>query len=243
MRIAVISDIHGNLIALEAVLADIATKGTDQIVCLGDIASMGPQPRETIEKLRSLENCLVIQGNTDAWCDVKMFDNYVPRTERERRMMEIFRWGMERLSQEEVEYLLRLRPRHEITLGGRDSILFVHGSPRKNNEAMLPTTPEDALKEMLDGVEARIIACGHAHWPMIRPCGEKIVFNVGSVGWPMDGDPRAAYGLITWSRGNLSTELCRVGYDVEKVAAKAISRDMPWANSYAASIRMAHRLP
>jgi len=242
MRIAVISDIHGNLFALEAVLADIATKGTDQIVCLGDIASMGPQPRETVERLRSLEKCLVIQGNTDAWCDVKTFEDHVPRTERERKVIEIFRWGMERLSPEEVEYLLRLPSRQEIALSGEDSALFVHGSPRRSNEAMLPTTPEEALKEMLDGVKARIIACGHTHWPMIRPCADKIVFNVGSVGWPGDGDPRAAYGFIIQDRGSFSLELRRVSYEVERAVAEAIHQDMPWAESYATAIRTARLL-
>lgn len=156
MLVALISDLHGNLIALEAVLADLELERPDRAVCLGDVAATGPQPRETVERLREL-GYPVVMGNADA-----ELLRPIPDAEGEeaRKIVEIYRWCAGRLSSDHLEYLRGFRPTLEVPLAPEHTLLCFHGSPRSFDEVIVAATPEDGLDEMLSGQEAAVVAGG-----------------------------------------------------------------------------------
>jgi predicted phosphodiesterase len=139
MRVAIIADIHGNLQALEAVLAEIAAEPVDRIVCLGDVVSFGPQPREVIARLRAL-GCPVVVGNADAEVfDPRPSDGDV--TDEGQHFIDMNRWTRGLLSEDELAYLRGFQPTVMVELGGGKTLLCYHGSPRSFNDRILPETP------------------------------------------------------------------------------------------------------
>jgi hypothetical protein len=139
MKIALIADIHANLVSFEAVLADVERANVDQVICLGDVAATGPQPRETLGRLRTL-GCPVIMGNADAW----LLNPQPPDdTGAEARMtFEISRWCAEQLLDEDLEYIRTFHTTLEVSLGERGTLLCFHGSPRSYDEIIVATTSE-----------------------------------------------------------------------------------------------------
>src|SRR5688500_6355648 len=129
MRIAVISDMHGNNLAFETVLADIKKKGADQIVCLGDAIQGGPQPAEVVQNFRAL-NCPVVMGNADAWLlsGEETGDEGIP-PERLQKMGEIRLWSLSRLSEEDIAFIAGFQPTVTINLKEELDLLCFHGSP------------------------------------------------------------------------------------------------------------------
>src|SRR6478736_4290910 len=139
MRIAVISDIHGNCTALDAVLADLRLHPTDQVVCLGDAIQGGAQPAETVARLRGL-TCPVVMGNADAWLLTGQETGGGPVTEKQLAVRE---WSLSQLSSDDIEFSRGFRPTVEIELDAARSLLCFHGSPRSFDDIILPETPED----------------------------------------------------------------------------------------------------
>jgi predicted phosphodiesterase len=163
-RIALISDIHSNEVALRAVLADIRRTGVDQVVCLGDVANLGPQPNAIIEILAGL-GCPCIMGNHDEFLlDPELVHTYA----QSPRVIESVDWSRNRLSSTELEFLRGFERGREIELGRKSKLYVFHGSPRSNTEDLLATTPPDALDEMLAGATATVMAGGHTHIQMLR---------------------------------------------------------------------------
>jgi putative phosphoesterase len=179
MRVALISDIHGNLIALKAVLASLRASHISQIVCLGDVATFGPQPRQVIRQLRDMD-IPIAMGNMDAWLLNPKPHAY--RDENTRWITEIELWGAEQLAPSDLCYLRTFQPQIEVSLSSDTSLLCVHGSPRSDTDIVLATTPEDALERMLADCQATVVAGGHTHTQMLRRFREMIVINPGSVG-------------------------------------------------------------
>jgi len=244
MRIAAISDIHGNLAALEAVIEDLAKVGQiDQTVVLGDPAVLGPWPREVIERLWELD-WQVIQGNTDTWYRKEIPKGYIAQSPREAKLMATYHWAKAYLTPSQIEYMHQLPFSHEVRPlpQGEGSALFVHASPRRIDEPILAETSEEEIKTMLEGTRVSLLTCGHTHRPMIRPIGEITVVNVGSVGLPYDGNPEAAYGILIWQGGEWQTELRRVPYDIEGAVAAAVGRQLPGTDGYVRSIRTGRAL-
>jgi predicted phosphodiesterase len=239
MRIALLADLHGNLAALEAVLADIAaTGGADTTLAMGDIAMLGPQPAEVIARLQGA-GCTVIQGNTDAWFRMSIADDYTPRDDREAIAIMHYRWAKPSLSAADIAFLLDLPFSWQGELGGGERLLAVHGSPRRIDEPIMPETSGAELDAMLAGVTASVVAFGHTHRSMIRRHKGITLVNPGTVGNPIppDLDTRAAYGLASWENGRLDVALRRVAYDPEPTLAAARERGMPGADAYAAKFR------
>ena len=234
MRVAIIADIHANLVALDAALADIEALRPDRLVCLGDVAATGPQPRPVVERLRGL-GCPVVMGNADAW----LLDPpaKVSADQDMRRFEEIDRWCAAQLAPADLDYLRTFAPTVELPLGDGAVLLCFHGSPRSYDDIIVATTPDDELARMLDGRRATILAGGHTHAQMLRRHQQMIVLNPGSVGLPFESSgagggrnpPWAEYALVEYVRGRLGVELRRVPLDAGAVVRAALDSGMPHA--------------
>ena len=205
MRIAVLSDIHANLPALEAVLADADRVAHDALWVAGDLVGYNPWPTETCELLRS-RKALAIRGNHDRAVlngDVSLFNDLAAQA---------IRWTRITMAPAGVGYLTSLPDRARAPTPEGDVALY-HGSPRHDDEYVFPV---HAHPELLDIARAPFVVLGHTHLPMRRAFGPGLLVNPGSVGQPRDGDPRAAWGLLDTARR--SFEVRRVPYDVDGVA-------------------------
>ena len=175
MRVAVLDDIHGNLPALEAVLAEVVALGVDRIVCGGDMVA-GPFPRETLELLLRHEPVLV-RGNADR--------------ESPRAPAGLWDWIAGRLDPLAVEFLHELP--HPVSL---DGVLYCHGSPRDEDEILTRVSPDERLRAALAGVEERLVVGGHTHVQFARELDGTRFANAGSVGMPYEGRPGAFWALV-----------------------------------------------
>jgi predicted phosphodiesterase len=196
---ALLYDVHGNLAALEAVLAAARGEGAERFVLGGDYALFGAYPAETLDRLRGLE-AVWIRGNTDRWVAGDTAD--APASALVRDSIAHCRQALgERASE-----LGALEPTASL-----DGVLFCHASPRSDMESFFPTSkPED--ERLLEGVGESAVVFGHTHLQFRRESGKGLLVNPGSVGLPFDADQRAAYAL--W-RDDLEIELRRVDYDVD----------------------------
>jgi predicted phosphodiesterase len=235
MRVAVLSDLHGNPFALDAVLADLPP-GTDQLVCLGDVA-IGPFPNETVWRLRELD-CPVVMGNWDTW----LLDG-VPSLDGEvgPRLSAQGRWCASRLEREELDFLRSFRPTLELDLDGTHAVLF-HGSPRSSTDLLLPDVSRAELDRALAGVRADLFLAGHTHLQMLRRRPDSLYANVGSVGLPFSEGPSggslrisrwAEYCLVTADGRGLALDFRRVPYDVDELLGATRASGMPHAEWWA----------
>jgi predicted phosphodiesterase len=221
MRIAVLADIHANLLALEAVIADLEIVQPDQVIVAGDFQNRGPAPKEVYDRLRKFDWPL-LRGNHE---DYVIEQSQSPSGEA--HAVDLYAWQPARWTAERVPEtipFLRTLP-IAIQLSGPDGsfVCIAHGSPRSNAEGFFPSTRDEKALDMLGKPMPRVLCCGHTHLPLQRQIGSTWVFNVGSVGFPFDGDWRAAYGILNWSEGEWWTELRRVPYPVEAVAESLAS--------------------
>ena len=216
-RIAVISDVHANLEALDAVLDQISG---EEIVCLGDLVDYGANPNEVIALVRA-SGAKTILGNHD-WSaltgDVSMLN-------AKAAMSSI--WTRARLTPESRGYLEELPEERRMRLGGAD-VYFAHGSPGDHLwEYVDPRTDSGLFGHFLDKLGVQAIGLGHTHLPYAWKEEKGTVFNPGSVGQPRDGDWRASYAIVTAAGGKLDVELRRVEYDVEKAASRIREAGLP----------------
>ncbi|MBX3014808.1 MAG: metallophosphoesterase family protein [Caldilineaceae bacterium] len=234
MRVALLSDIHGNLFALEAVLAQLAREQIDQWVCLGDVAIFGPQPRETLARLQALGGP-VVMGNTDAWALEPQ--PHPPRNEATEFFNAIELWGAAQLTAADRAYIRTFQATVELSLAPDLTLLCYHGSPRSYHDPIVATTPESELQTLLGTSPARILAGGHTHAPYVRRYREKLVLNPGSVGLPYEtlangkerNPPWAEYAVLDYDAGAININLRRVPYAVEPLLAVAQACGMPYA--------------
>jgi putative phosphoesterase len=229
MRIGLISDIHGNLFALEAVLAGLAGERLDDLVCLGDVAALGPEPGGILTRLRAL-HCPVVMGNTDAWLlgSPPVVSNEIDRV--------LTPWCVAQLSDADLEYIRAFPPRIERRLDSERALLCCHGSPRSYDDVIVATTPDNALDAMLAETRATILAGGHTHLQMVRRHGDAHLINPGSVGLPGVG-PAAAqrnrrvhwaeYAIVEVEGDCLDISLRRTPLDIDQMVAQARSSGMP----------------
>ena len=233
MRIALLSDIHGNLVALEAVLADLAQTSPDSVICLGDVAVTGPQPRQVIARLRQLA-WPIVMGNTDAWLlDPQPWN---AEDEESRRLLAIEEWSALQMEMGDLEFIRSFQPLVKWTLAAGHNLLCYHGSPRSNTDLITSATGEEELREMLAGHSAAILAGGHSHRQMLRRFQNSLIINPGSVGLPfeiVDGQARnplwAEYALITSHGEQLAVEFRRVPVDFAALSDAIQNANMPYA--------------
>jgi predicted phosphodiesterase len=239
MKLAIISDIHGNQIALEAVLADIKRVGVDQIICLGDIANVGPHPGQCIDIIRDL-NCPVLQGNHELYL-LGHIENWDWRISPVWAGM---RWAREQLRPDQMEYIANLPYQHEIAGNGRVGLrqaqparqfeltepvevtagrvgaTFVHASPLTQYRGFLPDHDDAAIAERMNGLDNTTLFCGHTHVPLYRPWSNSWLVNVGSVGMPVDGTPTAKYVIATRLKREWHVQYRMIEYNVDRLMAE-----------------------
>ncbi|MFD3157809.1 metallophosphoesterase family protein [Haloimpatiens sp. FM7330] len=219
MKIAVMSDIHGNLYALENALKDIKKRNVDTIVCLGDLVGYGPFPNEVINLIRT-ENILNIKGNYDASVVDNKF-SYIRDTEINKFSLP---WNVENLTEENKLYLKNLPT--EITLNyNNKNIKFVHGSPRKINEYLKENSKE--AQEVMDIFEGDLLICAHTHIPYIKQYGNKLLLNQGSIGKPKMGRPNSTYAIIELTEDNMHGEIIEISYDYSKTMKDMKDKNFP----------------
>jgi predicted phosphodiesterase len=178
MKIALVADIHGNVVALDRVLAILDEELPDQIVCLGDVAAKGPAPREVVERLMA-RDWIFIMGNTDEWMIRPIAET--PTDERERKLIESALWGYEQLNEEQRAFIAAFRPSAAIeTAAG--PLLCYHGSPESNVIGILPDSPQAEVDALLNPWPAAIYAGAHTHIRMLRPHYGAVAINPGSAG-------------------------------------------------------------
>ncbi len=237
-RIAIFSDIHANLPALQAVLEDMDRRGLEKLYCLGDLVGYGTFPNEVIELIRE-RNIPTIMGNYDqgvgnssdeCGCAYKT-------AEEEALGKRSIAWTNAHTSDQNKAFLRSLQPQIPLQLGEL-KVVLAHGSPRRINEYLYVDRPDSGLERILDGVDADVLVVGHTHKPYHRilPSGRHVI-NDGSVGKPKDGDKRSAYIILEAEGRDLKVEFVRVPYDIERTAAAIEASEMP--NAYAEMLRTA----
>lgn len=226
IRFAVLSDIHGNLPALEAVLADIRTEGSpDAYWILGDLSAFCPWPANTLARLRALPNAQFLRGNTDRYlvtgrrpaAPVESRRDWETMPETLKTRDATFRWAVERLSYQNYEFLRDLPERLQREIPEYGRVVAVHATPDDDETNVYPDAPQSQLRSFVSQFEARLVLYGHTHRPMDRPVGQARLVNSGSVGIPLDGDPRPAYALIDFEAGDCKVAVHRVEYHHERV--------------------------
>jgi putative phosphoesterase len=242
MRIAFISDIHGNFTAFQAVLADIHTQSVDQVVCLGDVVTLGPQPLEVLNALRELK-CPYIKGNHDA---ATLDPENAMQHEIASHLIPDLHWCKNQLSPDDLQFIDSFKPTHRIDLSNGDHILAFHGSPLSFTDIIQATTPNELLDVYFDGQNAGIFIGGHSHVQMVRRQDNKLILNAGSVGnafrfayspgKPVHLLPWAEYMVINQSGESLSIDARRVYFDTELLLKKVRESQLPcapwWLDQY-----------
>jgi predicted phosphodiesterase len=203
-RVAVLSDVHANVVALAAVLEEVEAAKPDVIVFGGDLTA-GSLPRETADLVRPLQNALLVTGNGD------------------RRVLEAADGGGDEVDQwraaahrpQDLDLLRRCRPSHSIEIEGLGPTLFCHGSPRSDRECVTPLTPEDRMRALSEGVAERVIVTAHIHVQFDRQVAGLRSINAGSVGMAYEATPGEAY----WALLGPDVELLSTPFDLERAVA------------------------
>jgi putative phosphoesterase len=237
MKIALFSDIHANLPALEAVLSDIETQQPDAIYCLGDLVGYNVWPNEVVDMIRR-KGIPTIAGNYDEGVGNNSDDcgcAYKTESDKANGVLSIS-YTNSIMSNDNRQYLKEL-PRHiRLSFGTNDAafdLLLVHGSPRRINEYLFEDRDAKSMIRIMAEAQADIMCFGHTHKPYHRVLEdgegkERHAINIGSVGKPKDGDSRACYVLLSVDETGLtSVEFCRVIYDVEKAAMAVEASVLP----------------
>lgn len=242
---AVLSDIHGNITALEAVLADLATQAYDQVVVAGDLAQNGPFPAEALLRIREL-GVPTLVGNTD-----REVVDATPGAS-------ISWWTREQIGEAGVRYLAGLPLTHRITppqgTTPEDDLLVMHATPTDCFPVLVlephplgttftTTTPEADAVALLGGARANVMVYGHIHYASAGVLGGQRLASIGSVGFPFDGDHRAAYALVTWDGATWTVRHRRVAYDYEQTIRAIETSGQPLAHRYMRMLREANWFP
>jgi predicted phosphodiesterase len=238
-RIALISDVHGNAILVREVLRSIGRQGADEIVCLGDVATLGVAPAEVVDVLGRI-GCRCIRGNHgDYVLDPTLVDSHCESA----MVADAIDWCRGQLSREQVERIRRFESAIDLPLESGERLMLFHGSPGSNTVHLLPDTPEEELDAELGPVRAAVMAGGHKHIQMLREHRGTRVLNPGSVGAPFREPPRgkrptildhAEYASLEVRAGKLDIALHRVALDRHELARAALESRNPMRAALAA---------
>lgn len=231
MRIALLSDIHGNLLALDACLADLESQGgADGIVVAGDLCLDGPKPKKVLQRLEEI-GATCIRGNTDRY----LSDDGSGETFEPAEAAQIA-WTRREIGERWISWLKELP--FALRIGEDDNqLLVVHANPRTDDEHIWPDAEEEELERLIGDETATAIAFGHLHIPFVRMWRRKLLVNVSSAGLPKDGDSRASYAILTERGGGWQVKHRRVAFDVKKVATQLTDCGIPESAELIATLR------
>ena len=237
MRLALVSDQHGNDVAFRAVLEDVERLGVEEIVCLGDVVQGGTEPAQTLDRLAAL-GCETVLGNADAFLLEVPVDSPEPVTERQ---LDVRDWTLSQLDPSQLAQIRSFAPFVRRELDGVWMLLF-HGSPRSYDDVLLPEPGGEALEPFL-GHDAALLAGGHTHLQWTRRIGDALYVNPGSVGISYDRHtdppvlrPLAEWALVTVADGTVAVEFRQAPYAVEDFRAAAERSGRPHAAEFAAQL-------
>ena len=240
-RIAVLSDVHGNLPALEAVAAEIRREKPDAVLVAGDLVLNGPDPNGCVDALRLLESegALIVSGNTDI--AVGDFDYGSAFPQYQDGVPDVIRaaaeWAHDELGDDQLEWLRRL-PAERRTRAADDSlVLVVHASPGSQTRGFDQALDANVIFERAAATDARVICVGHTHVPEVRDLGWKVIVNAGSAGYVFDGDPTASWAMVTLVDGTVDAVIRRTPFDALSVANAISARGLPGDVYRAATVR------
>jgi len=239
-RVAVLSDIHGNALALEAVRTAIRAEAPDAVLVCGDLVLNGPDPVASVDAVREMEaeGALIIQGNTDVavadfdWAAAFPWFPEGPPSP----FVAAAEWAHVELGAERVEWLRRLPSERRLHLEGT-MLLACHASPGSQTAGFDPDLDPTVVLDRIMRTEARVICCGHTHLPDVRDFGWKMIVNAGSAGYVFDGDPTASWALMTLDGETVSVDIRRAEFDALAVADAISARGLPGDVYRAATVR------
>jgi len=240
LRLAVLGDVHGNVAALEATLAAIEKARPDAIALTGDLALNGPRPAEVVARVRDLaaSGAYVIQGNTDiAVADFDYSAAFPWFEEVPAHYRAAAEWTHDQLTDADLDFL-RCLPAERRIHAGDELVLVCHASPGSQTDGLPVELDAAVTVQRITRTDARIICCGHTHVADVRDYGRRLVCNPGSCGYAFDGDPDAAWALVTvGDDGELTADLQRTPYDPLPVADELSARGLPGDVYRAATVR------
>jgi predicted phosphodiesterase len=243
-RLAVLADVHGNLPALEAVVADIRQQDAAgppcRIIAAGDYLTSGPYPAEVVRLLHELDACM-IRGNAEGYfLDYRAGD--APDAWYTSYQWAAMRWSYRQLEDETLDFIAGLPEQRVVALDGAAPIRVVHGSPSSPSERLFPEgdpmalewfreadlLPPDRdprrLKRVLEGIDEPLMVCAHTHIPWVQSHDHQVALNPGAVSLSFVGDARAHYALLTWEDGRWRVEHRAVPYDLDRLRSAFRSR-------------------
>ncbi|MCF8001503.1 MAG: metallophosphatase family protein [Halanaerobiales bacterium] len=234
MKIAIFSDIHGNISALEAVMKNLENEDIDKIYCLGDLVGYGPYPNEVIDLIK--ENDIeTVMGNYDQGVGFNLDDcGCAYKTEKKRVLGDrSLEWTKNEVTDENKEFLKKLNENIKFEVEDKN-VLLVHGSPRKINQYLFYNHPDSSIKRMMEQYEADIMVTGHTHLPYVKKIDDKLVINDGSVGKQKPYhknqelfSTEAKYIILNIEKDSVSTEIRSNRYDYEKIAQDINNSELP----------------
>jgi predicted phosphodiesterase len=241
MRLLVFADIHGNAVALEAILADSLRHGPyDGVICGGDLVWAGPKPRPVLDRMRQLcrndptgesGGAVCLQGN----CDLFLLDGYgqeIPAGKKRERFLTHRAWMLDQLADNDLIFLQNMPLSYCVSPAPGHDLLVVHANPHNVDDPIYPEMSDDEIEAVVGDAQFEVLAYGHIHLPSVRLWRGRLLANVSSVGLPRDGDTRAAYSVLTWS-GGWRVAQYRVEYDVDQVASDMRTSGLPRGRHFA----------
>jgi predicted phosphodiesterase len=242
MRMVVFSDTHGHCLALDAMLDDLRDESYDSMVCLGDTVQGGPQPVETVARLREL-GCPIIMGNADDWLLTGQDSDTEPTPpERLRKLEAVREWQLSKLSADDLAFIRSFQPTFELPLEADWKLHCYHGSPKSFDDVILPLTPDDQIRAFLDPQPKTIYCGGHTHVQFVRQFAQGFHFNPGSVGLAFREDqpenmhsinPWAEYAILTVTQSRLNLEFRRAYYPASLAREIYLNSGRPFAEESA----------
>ena len=231
MRIAVLSDLHGNLLALDACLADLESQGgAEAIVVAGDLCLDGPKPKKVLQRLEEI-GAACVRGNKDRY----LYDDSATQKLSSGEMAQVG-WTRRDLGERWLGWLRELP--FALRIGeDENQLLIVHANPLNDDEHLWPDADDATLTRLVGDERATAIAFGHLHLPYVRIWKGRMLVNVASAGLPKDGDPRACYAIFTERDGGWQVKHRRVAFDVKRVATQLADSGIPESADLIATLR------
>jgi putative phosphoesterase len=264
-RIAVLSDVHGNVLALEAVRKALKKEKPDVVLIAGDLVMNGPEPGATVDAIRDMERdgAIVVQGNTDiavADADYAAAFPWMLESGVSDAVRAAAEWAHDALDDEQLGWLRRLAAERRVRVGD-DLVLVTHASPGSQTQGFDKGLDPSTVLERISRTDARVICCGHTHIADVQEFGWKVVVNDGSAGYAFDGDPSASWALVTLNgaapaksaltdvndededddesdgRSTVTAEIRRTEYDLLATSNAISARGLPGDVYRAATVR------